>query len=677
MRPMLKESHSRIYARVCRPSWRTWPGVCVWLFVASTASAQQSVDELKRLTLEELTQVDITTATRVPATVWDTPAAVYVITQDDIRRSGATSLPEILRLAPGIEVMRIDSSHWAVGIRGFADQFSKSVLVLIDGRSVYTPLFAGVYWQVQDTVLEDIDHIEIIRGPGGTVWGSNAVNGVINIITKSARDTAGTLVSATSGSLNHGIGEVRYGSATDTSAYRVYGKAFARGPQDHAMGGDYDDWREAQGGFRADWTQGPDSITVQGDAYRTVDGSQIQIASFTPPFTSIVNGDVTFTGANILARWKREFAPKSDFTLQVYWDHTGQTGPQAGDVRDTVDVDFVEQLPLPRNRLVFGGGARVSPDRFTQVVASTNFIPADSTLNLFSAFVQDEIAVSRAVSVTLGSKVEHNSYTGLEVQPTARLRWNQPGRQTAWAAITRAVRTPARIDRDFDLFLLAHGTPPIVFAQVVGNSDFESVPLLGTEAGYRALFGPRLSLDVAAFHNRYDGLNGLGNTTIASVPGPGVPHIVGTLPWVNAVDGTTDGVEITPDWQAAPWWQLRGSYSYLHLDLHTRPGLTDLTSERTYLGSSPNHQVVVTSQFTLPRRIDFDQTFRHISALPAQLVPAYNTVDVRLGWRATRAVEVSLVGRNMLDPSHPEFGTVPTGLVGIKRSVYAQARWMR
>jgi iron complex outermembrane receptor protein len=648
----------------------------ICMLLVTTIGHAQSAEDLKRLTLEELTQIDVTSTSRVPTTVWQTPAAVYVITQEDIRRSGATSLAEVLRLAPGVDVSRIDSGHWAIGIRGFANQFSKSVLVLIDGRSVYTPLFAGVYWQVQDTVLEDIDRIEVIRGSGGTVWGSNAVNGVINIITKSARDTTGLLVSALGGAVDRAIVEARAGSTTANGAFRVYGKGFSRGPEDHATGPDFDTWWEGQAGFRADWTRGDrDSFTVQGDGYRTANGTQVQIASFTPPLSTIVNDTVTFTGANVLARWKRQFSTASDITFQVYWDHAGQSGPQADDVRDTIDLDFVQQLPLPHNHLVYGAGARISPDRFTQVVATTNFTPANLTYSLYSAFAQDEIALAKHLALTLGSKFEHNSYTGLEVQPTARLLWNQPDRQSAWVAITRAVRSPSRIDRDFSLYLLARATPPI-YANVVGSSSFISETLLGTEAGYRVLAGSRLFVDVAAFHNRYDGLVGLGNTTLSTVPAVPV-RIVGTLPWTNAVDGTTDGIEIAPDWRPSAWWQLRGSYSYLHLDLQTRAGLSDVTSERTYMGSSPHHQIVATSQFTLPHALQFDQTYRHVSELPAQLVPAYDTADVRLAWHATRSVELSVVAQNLVDPSHPEFGTLPGGLVGIRRTAYAQVRWVR
>ncbi|HEX5476169.1 MAG TPA: TonB-dependent receptor plug domain-containing protein [Vicinamibacterales bacterium] len=657
-------------AGVCRAA--AVIGLCL---IGGRSASAQTPEELKHMSLDDLTRIEVTSVGKAPEAVWDTPAAVYVITQEDIRRSGATSIPEILRLAPGVNVSRIDSDHWAIGIRGFANQFSKSVLVLIDGRSVYTPLFAGVYWQVQDTLIEDIDRIEVIRGPGGTVWGSNAVNGVINIITQSARDTTGALVSALGGSVDHGIGEARVGGASDRFAYRVYGKGFARGPEDHPAGVEYDDWHGGQAGFRTEWTHAADSVTFQGDAYRSVDGSQVQIASFSPPSAPIVDGNIVFTGANLLARWKRDIRPDSGFSLQVYWDHTSQSGPQAQDTLDTFDVDYVQRTPWRRNRFVYGAGARISPDRFTQVVPTTSFVPADRTLTLYSAFLQDQVALAPAVGLTVGSKFEHNVYTGLEVEPTVRVLWTPSGRQSAWAAVTRAIRSPARLDRDLDLFLLARGTPPIVYAQVEGNSSFESETLAGYELGYRALVRSRLSLDIAGFHNRYDGLVGLGNATLASVQGPGVPHLVGTLLWTNAVDGATDGFEITPDWRPVSWWQLRGAYSYLHMDLHTRAGLTDLSSQQTFLGSSPHHQISVSSRLTL-KAIEFDQTYRHVSELPAQLVPAYDTADVRVGWRR-QGFDLSVVGQNLFDASHPEFGMMPSASVGIRRAFYARITWTR
>ncbi|HUK36103.1 MAG TPA: TonB-dependent receptor, partial [Vicinamibacterales bacterium] len=398
-----------------------------------------------------------------------------------------------------------------------------------------------------------------------------------------------------------------------------------------------------------------------------------------PPSAPILNFDVTFSGANVVAKWNRQLGVDADATLQMYWDHTHQIGAQANDTLDTVDVDYVQRVPWGPNHLTFGAGARVSPDRFTQVIATTTFVPANRTLTWYSVFAQDELQLGRTVSLTVGSKFERNNYTGLEAQPTVRALWHPSDRQTLWAALTRAARTPSRLDEDFDLFLLAKGTPPFVYANVVGNPAFDAEVLVGSEAGYRTLVASKVFLDLTAFHNRYNGLEGIGNTRLSFVTGPGVPHVVGTLPWVNSVDGTTDGVEVSGDWRAFPAWRLQGAYSYLHLDLTTQPGFTDLTSQQTYLGSSPHHEVTLTSQVLLPKAIEFDQTYRFVSALPAQDVSAYNTADVRLGWRPRtfRHLEVSVVGQNLFAVNHPEFEMVPTGLVGIRRTVYGNVLWTK
>src|SRR5467141_3307339 len=393
--------------------FRTWPirrivtsstlasllSVAGPLLASSAHSAeidQNPPTSLKQLSLEQLGSVEVTTASKEPEQVWRTPAAIYVITQEDIRRSGAISMPDVLRLAPGLEIARTDSDHWAVGVRGFGGQFSKSLLVLIDGRSVYTPLFAGVYWQVQDTLLEDIERIEVIRGPGGTIWGANAVNAVINIITKRAQETHGTLVSTGGGNVDQGFVNFRYGAGNSKGFnYRIYGKGFTRGPEFHSDHQQFDDWRMGQVGFRTDWdSHNRDRLTLQGDLYYGDAGQRVGIASYSPPFMTNVEQNAELSGGNLLGRWERELGSGSNIQLQTYYDRTNRKQANFAESRDTFDIDFIHHLTLPgRQDFLWGLGARLSWGNVSEVVPTVVFTPNHYTDKLYSAFIQDEIPI--------------------------------------------------------------------------------------------------------------------------------------------------------------------------------------------------------------------------------------------------------------------------------------------
>ena len=640
------------------------------------ASIQQPLAELSP---EQLAEVEVTTASKEPEEVWKTPAAIYVITQEDIRRSGATSIPEVLRLAPGVEVARIDSDRWAVSIRGFGNQFSSSVLVLIDGRSVYTPLFAGVYWDVQDTLLEDIERIEVIRGPGGTIWGANAFNGVINIITKSSKDTHGSLASVVGGNTDQGMGGFRYGGGNGrTFDYRAYGKGFTRGPEFHPDHNQFDDWRQGRLGFRMDATpDSHDSLTLQGDIYRGEDGDATSLGSFSPPSQISIYGNDAVSGGNVLGRWRRDFSDRSDVQLQAYYDRTNRTAPHYKETRDTFDIDFLHHLILPgRQALLWGVGVRVSPSTFTQVIPTLDFLPHQQTDSIYSGFVQDEIRiVQNKLSLTVGTKLEHNNYTGFEFQPSGRLLWTVTPRQTLWFAVTRAVRTPSRLDDGLQLtdFLK---TGPLLYLKAVGNPSLVAERLIGYEAGYRTLITSSLYIDISGFYNYYNDLTNYGPVSVTVQTSP-LPYVLATFPYVNGIAGTAGGFEIAPDWKPVPWWQLKASYSYVNLDLRTKIGNPNLSLLDTDQASSPRNGVVVRSLFNLPKNLEFDQTFRYVSALPAQSVKAYGTMDVRLGWNASPHFELSLVGQNLFQPHHPEFGGDPGSLVGIRRSAYAKITWRK
>lgn len=644
----------------------------------STQQDQKPTGRLTQVTLEELGQIEVTTASKEPVKASRTPAAIYVITQEDIRRSGATSIPEALRLAPGVEVARIDSNTWSIGVRGFASALSRDVLVLIDGRTVYTPLYAGVYWQVQDTVLEDVERIEVIRGPGGTIWGANAVNAVINIITKSAKDTRGMLVSTGGGNIDQGFINLRYGGGNDKSFnYRIYGKAFNEGPEFHPNGSSFDSWRMGQTGFRTDVDlHSRDTFTFQGDLYSGDAGQSVGITTYSPPFMTNVEQSAELAGGNLLGRWKRTLGAGSDIQLQTYYDRTNREQSSFAESRDTFDIDFIHHLPLPgRQDFLWGLGVRLSSGNTTEVVPTVVFTPSHLTDKLYSGFIQDEIPIiGNQFSLTIGSKFLQETYSHFEFEPTARLLWTPNSRQTVWAAVTRAVRTPSRVEEDLQLTALI--TPnPLTFVRVIGDRGFSTEHLLGYEVGYRSLVKPKLNLDIAAFYNNYDHLLSIEPGAPFSESSPAPAHVIVPFLFRNGVLGNTAGFEIAPDWTPTSRWRLRGSYSYLHMDLSTRTGSLDPSTVSSTEGSSPHHQGMIQSSLDLPRKLELDQTLRYVSDLPAQQVRAYTTADVRFSWHATRSLDLSVVGQNLLQPQHAEFAGDPGGLVGIKRTVYAKITW--
>ncbi len=655
---------------------------------------QNPADDLKQLSLEQLGAVEVTTTSKEPEEVWNTAAAVYVITEEDIRRSGATSVPEILRMVPGVEVARIDSDHWSVGIRGFGSEFSKSVLVLIDGRSVYTPLFAGVYWQLQNVLLEDVQRIEVIRGPGGTIWGANAVNGVINIITKSAKDTHGALVSTTGGNVDQGMGDYRLGGGNGKDFdYRVYGMAFGRAAEFHPDHSEFDAWQMGQAGFRTDWQQDTrDSLTFQGDIYKGYAGERVQVSLYAPPSIETIDQPHDDAGGDLLVRWRRQVDEDSDFQFQAYYDRTSQLSPQLDETRNTVDVDFLYHRKLAhRHDILLGAGARWSPDSITQKFETLDFEPHQETDSIYSWFLQDQISiVPTKLSLIVGSKFEHNNYSGFEIQPNVRAIWTPTAHQSLWAAVTRAVRTPSRLDTDLQLTDFLGQTPgnPPLYLRVVGNTKFESEQFLGTEVGYRTLVVKKLYVDVSFFHNDYNDLYGYGPESvlveIPPPPSPEPPRVVLQLPLTNATKGDTDGVEIAPDWKPFKWWELKGSYSFLHLVVENNAHAGAFNSLITAAdnGSSPHHQVEMQSLFNLPKGFEFDSTYRYVSALPAQTaMPAgpsvgdYSSFDVRLGWHPYHNLELSFTGQNLLQDHHAEFGGDDGPLVGIERSFYGKVTW--
>ena len=687
--------HSRS-ARGGRRFFQFWGnGVgLLWFFLAlaplaksdspPSAPSQTAPAELKNLSLEELSQIEVTTPSKEPVPAFRSPSAIYVITGEDIRRSGATSIPEALRLAPGVEVARIDGSNWSIGIRGFGSDLTRSVLVLIDGRTVYTPLFAGTNWDVQNVMMDDVDRIEVIRGPGGTIWGPNAVDGVINIITKDSKDTQGMLVSAGGGNEEQGFANMRYGGGNGKDfSYRVYGIGFTRSPEFHPDGRNFDDWRDVQGGFRMDWKETRDTFTLQGDAYDELAGKSVNATSYTPPFSQIIDSNALLSGGNFMGRWKRIFSDGNDIQVQAYCDRTDRQAANFAEIRNTFDVDFLQRLRLPAQQEVsWGLGARVDPVDDMVVVSGLQFIPNKRTDYLATAFVQDEIGlVENRLSLILGTKLLRTNFSSdVDLEPSARLLWTPDDRQTIWTAFTHALRTPSDGEDNFNLLgfvgVQANGTP--FFARFDANPNFAPEQMNGYELGYRRLLGKKLYIDTTGFYNHYHNLFSedlAGSIFLETNPAPA--HLLLPAQFRNGLYGYTKGMEIAPEWRPTEFLRLRGSYSYLHMNLGKSPNSGDVGTAPIVVGSSPQHQVTVSSAIDFSKRLQLDLTYRYVSALPGQMVPAYSTGDARLGWRLSRQFEISFVGRNLFQPWHVEYGGDPGPLVGIKRSAYVRMTWSR
>ncbi|HKB56021.1 MAG TPA: TonB-dependent receptor [Lacunisphaera sp.] len=603
---------------------------------------------LKKLSLEELMGLEVTSVSKRPEKLSETASAIQVITNEDIRRSGATSLAEALRLATNLQVAQLDSRQWAISARGFNNSSANKLLVLMDGRTLYSPLHAAVFWDVQDTLLEDVDRIEVISGPGATQWGANAVNGVINITTKSAKDTQGLLVEGGGGSAPTGFGGVRYGGTLAPGVhYRIYGKYFDRARTQFSNGrSGANDWRMSQGGFRVDWDAAADNhLTLQGDVY---DGHLGQPGA----------ADVDVSGGNLLGRWSRTLSDKSNLSLQWYYDRTHRRipGTFAEDL-GTYDIDFQHRFPLgDRHDLIWGAGYRLIDDQQHNDYPVLAFLPAHVRRESFNVFVQDEITlVKDRLHLTLGTKLEHNFYTGFESQPSARLSWLASKEQTVWAAVSRAVRTPSRIDGEF----YAPRDPPFTLLQ--GNPNFVSEELLAYEFGWRVQPSPRLSLALAAFYHDYDKLR----STERVNPAAPFPLFLG-----NGQAGSATGAELTADYRVTDRWRLRAGYTQLHLDLRNKPGSTAPAPTDT----DPEHQFSVCSSLDLPGHCEFDAAYRFVARLTAARVPAYDEVDARLGWTPTPSLEISVVGQNLLHAQHAEFNTA-TARQELARGVYGKITW--
>ena len=660
------------------------------LILATSAMAVGRID-LTELSLEELMDLEVTSVSRKAEKLAEAAAAVAVITREDMRRSGATSLPAALRLAPGLHVVRSDASKWGVAARGFNGHFVDKLLVLIDGRSVYTPLFSGVFWEVQDLVLEDVERIEVIRGPGATLWGANAVNGIINVMTRQARETQGGLVEVGTGSNERAFGTLRYGGRVGRGAhYRVYAKFFERdgfvGPTGADAG---DSWSGRRGGFRLDWDgASADALTLQGDAYDVDADETLLVPVLEPPHAVPLLDRRAYTGGNVLGRWRRTPSAATDLALQLYCDWTRLRGGFSQDdgpfeeKRYTVDIDAQQRSALDGGReIVWGLGYRWTRDAIDSV-ADFALDPPHRTDQLFSAFAQGEIPLAgERLRLTAGSKFERNNYTGFEFQPSVRLLARLRERQVLWLALSRAVRTPTRLEEDIRLLARVEApdaplnpTSLPIRVLFVGNRAVASDNLLAWEAGYRAELTRQVALDAAFFVHVYDDLLTAEPGAAEIVQDAIVPHINFPFFSGNKMEGATRGGEFALALRPAPLWRVQAAYTYLQMDLDIAadsgdPGTFNVEDQ------IPHHQFALRVQFDPLAKVEVDLDLRYVDDLEGLEVDSYAELDARVGWRVSEETEISLVGQNLLQGHHLEFSrpsAINSRSSEVERGMYAK-----
>lgn len=623
------------------------------LFVATNARAEDAVD-LNDMSIEELARIEVTSVSKRAEPLSDAPAAIYVITHDDVIRSGATSVPEMLRLAPNLQVAQVTASQYAVTARGFNSSLADKLLVLVDGRSIYTPFSSGVNWNLQEVPSENIERIEVVSGPGGTLWGANAVNGVVNIITRKSSETQGATMELAGGS-SEIRGMLQYGGKiADDLTYRAYVSGFDHHRQNITGAGKNgrDEWHKVQGGFRADWQTDADMVTVQGDIF---DGSEQQL--------STVDGAIA--GRNLLARWAHAIDDDSRVQIQTYYDHIRIAVPgRFANSLDSYDVQAQHDFSLGGHEIVWGGGYRVMRDDFPTTLSETQmveFIPQSRTLTLWNFFAQDSIALTNKLTLIAGAKVEHEPYTGIEIMPNARLSWAVADNNLLWAAASRAVRVPSRIDRDV--------TQHFGSILVLTGGNMQAIRVTAYELGYRSQPAANLSFSVSTFYSRYSNLRS-AELTNGDFP----------LVFANGMKGETYGVEFWAAYRAAEWWQLNLGANWLHKDLRFKPGSSGIGGLQI-AGNDPKYQLSLRSAMDLGQGVSLNIDVRRVGALSAPPSPAYVELGARIAWAASDKLEISLTGSNLLHAHHAEFGTttntLQVGPVGLKirRSVLLATQW--
>ena len=658
--------------------------LAVSMLLAMPALGQQKPVDLANASIEDLMNVEVTSVSRREQKLSHTASAVFVISAEDIRQSGATNIPDLLRMVPGVQVAQIDSGAWAITIRGFNGQYSNDLLVLVDGRTVYSPIFAGVFWNTENVPLENIERIEVIRGPGATVWGANAVNGVINIITKNSSDTQGGLISAAGGTYDEGVGIVRCGGkmrSETTFRANVSGINLGHFPGIDGQKG-HDAWHAFSAGFRIDsQPTARDRLMFQGDVTRGSAGELVTApVSIFPPENATLALRDRFSEWDVVSRWEHAFSAKSHTSLQVYFDRSNRGDSTYEFDLNTFDIDFQHEVAWgDRQEIVWGGGYRVTSDSSSPGLR-VSFNPARQRLQLLSGFVQDEIAIRpNRLYLTAGAKLEHNTYTGFGVQPSVRMDWLMDENSSAWVAVSRALRTPSRINESIRLNYAALPGPtgvPLVVS-LFGNPKYENEELLAVESGYRRRVASTLSIDAAAFFNQYNQLVTVEPLAPFAEFDPMPPHIVIPTRFGNLLYGETHGVEAYANWKPANWWTLSPGYAYFTSHMHTRADSLDTATVPGTNGGSPNHELQLRSSVKLPHGLEWNTSAYFVGRLYAQQVPSYTRLDANLIWQANERFSISIAGQNLLKDHHLEYNGPNASLQSsqVKRSAYVKLMW--
>jgi iron complex outermembrane receptor protein len=665
-------------------AWRAPRALLAWMAalgaLAAPALPQQKQTDLADQSLEDLMSIQVTSVSRTEQKLSRTASAIFVITAEDISRSGATNIPDLLRMVPGMDVAQINANTWAISARGFNGEFSNELLVMVDGRTVYLPTFGGVFWDVLDMPLEDIERIEVIRGPGATIWGTNAVNGVVNIITKKATATHGALIVAGGGNLDQGFATTQYGGTLGKNTnYRVYSKYLNDAQLPGPDGGNGSDgWHFLSGGFRADSIlSANDNLTIEGNLYAGREGNpNLQLLSVTSPGPQQVDSEVDLSGCFLQLAWNHTLSARSDTSLQISYDEFKR--PDVLDEgRYTLNFDFKHHFVWgQRQNIIWGLGYRYSSSH-THGDLSITLNPADLNTQIGSSFIQDEIAVSPdRLYLTLRTKLEHDYYTGFVLLPNARLTWQPNARQMFWAAISRTARTPTSLDTaerlNFAGFPGPDGTP--VLLGQVGNPHFKNEESITYEAGTRITPLKLLSIDFAAFYGDYTHQETVEPAPSVFETTPAPPHLFLPTTFENLMHGETQGLEMAANWKVSDRWTLSPGYAFEQIHMHLDPSSQDTESVGEAEGSSPVNSGQLRSHFIFPYNVSWDTSAYFVGRLNNPRIPSYTRVDTLLSWHYREGLSISLVGQNLVRDTHLEFieftGASTSNL--IKRSGYVK-----